>query len=328
MGDALVLSYSPVVLSACLFLNSWLTKFSIVPCAVAHYHELLRFSIYPVGLAMWASHLETIQFWGKARGEGFDSASRYSPCQGRSQPIYSFISCCLLPSHGSRLASRYTTLSYVLSVFTDLSAGPYVYSLYKDQFGLKETIVAALFTTGFLSGGISGYIVGQFADRYGRKTACLVFCVTYSVACLSTLVPEVPILFLGRVFGGLSTSLMYSAFESWMVTEYHKRQIEKAGTSLSSMFGIMTTLNSIVAIFAGVFSEWLVQVTNTKRAPFMASAGLLIIAFWVILGFWVRKPQMALVNVVLTEVVYRPRTTVTVTSRWTPPPHPSLRNLF
>lgn len=216
----------------------------------------------------------------------------------------------------------------MLSVFTDLSAGPYVYSLYKDQFGLKETIVAALFTTGFLSGGISGYIVGQFADRYGRKTACLVFCVTYSVACLSTLVPEVPILFLGRVFGGLSTSLMYSAFESWMVTEYHKRQIEKAGTSLSSMFGIMTTLNSIMAIFAGVFSEWLVQVTSTKRAPFMASAGLLIIAFWVILGFWVRKPQMALVNVVLTEVVYRPRTTVTVTSRWTPPPHPSLRNLF
>jgi MFS family permease len=200
--------------------------------------------------------------------------------------------------------------------------------LYKDQFGLKETIVAALFTTGFLSGAISGYFVGQFADRYGRKTACLVFCVTYSTACLSTLVLEVPILFLGRVFGGLSTSLMYSAFESWMVTEYHKRQIEKAGTSLSSMFGIMTTLNSIVAIFAGVFSEWLVQVTNTKRAPFMASAGLLTIAFWIILRFWVRKPQTALVNAVLTEVVHRLRTTVTVTSRWIPPPHPSLRNLF
>ncbi len=75
---------------------------------------------------------------------------------------------------------------------------------------------------------------------------------------------------------------MYSTFESWMITEYHRRQIEKARTSLSSMFGIMTTLNSIVAIFAGVFSEWLVQVTNTKRAPFMASAGLLTIAFWVI----------------------------------------------
>jgi MFS transporter, MFS domain-containing protein family, molybdate-anion transporter len=148
--------------------------------------------------------------------------------------------------------------------------------------------VALLFTTGFLSGGISGYFVGQFADRYGRKTACLVFCVTYSTACFSTLIPSLPALFCGRVFGGLSTSLMYSAFESWMVTEYHKRHLNQAGTSLSSLFGIMTTLNSVVAICSGVFSEWLVQITHTRRAPFMASAGLLSIAFWVILVCWVR----------------------------------------
>jgi hypothetical protein len=82
---------------------------------------------------------------------------------------------------------------------------------------------------------------------------------------------------------------MYSAFESWMVTEYHRRQLHQAGTSLSSLFGIMTTLNSVVAIASGVFSEWLVQVTQTRRSPFMASAGLLSVAFWVILASWVRN---------------------------------------
>lgn len=174
----------------------------------------------------------------------------------------------------------------VIGDWADQIAGPYVYSLYKDQFGLTETLVAALFTTGFLSGGIFGYFVGQFADRYGRKVACLVFCITYSTACLSTLVPSVPVLFLGRMFGGLSTSLMYSAFESWMVTEYHKRQMDKAGSSLSGMYGIMTTLNSIVAILSGVFSEWLVDFTGTKRSPFMASIALLALAFWIILIGW------------------------------------------
>ena len=79
---------------------------------------------------------------------------------------------------------------------------------------------------------------------------------------------------------------MFSAFESWMVTEYHKRQLDHAGLSLSSMFGIMTTMNSIVAIVSGVFSEWLVEVTHTKRAPFMASAALLSVGFWIIWGFW------------------------------------------
>jgi hypothetical protein len=71
-----------------------------------------------------------------------------------------------------------------------------------------------------------------------------------------------------------------------MVTEYHRRQLDHAGISLSSMFGIMTTMNSIVAIVSGVFSEWLVEVTHTKRAPFMASAALLSVAFWIIWVFW------------------------------------------
>lgn len=155
--------------------------------------------------------------------------------------------------------------------------------------------------------------MGQFADRYGRRTACLVFCVTYSISCFSTLVPRVPVLFLGRILGGISTSLMFSAFESWMVTEYHKRQLDKAGTSLSSMFGIMTTLNSVVAILAGVSSEWLVQVTSTKKAPFMASAGLLIVAFWIILGCWVSF----FLFLVLYPFTYnlRTRTTATATTQ-------------
>ncbi|KAK0107667.1 hypothetical protein ONS96_003468 [Cadophora gregata f. sp. sojae] len=212
-------------------------------------------------------------------------------------------------------ASQFTRLFltvYCLVMGSDWLQGPYVYSLYKDQFGLPERTVAALFTTGFLSGGISGYFVGQFADRYGRKTACLVFCITYSIACLSTLIPSVPALFFGRVFGGLSTSLMYSAFESWMVTEYHKRQMDKAGSSLSGMYGIVTTLNSIVAILSGVFSEWLVNFTHTKRAPFMAGAALLMVAFWIILVCWVSGfiPSL-LSNMYLYS--RRPRITATVT---------------
>ncbi|KAM0146047.1 hypothetical protein ACHAPG_011334 [Botrytis cinerea] len=67
-------------------------------------------------------------------------------------------------------AHRFTKLFltvYCLVMASDWLQGPYVYSLYKDQFGLDEKTVALLFTTGFLSGGISGYFVGSFADKYG-----------------------------------------------------------------------------------------------------------------------------------------------------------------
>lgn len=267
---------------------------------------------------MWSSHMATISWSGEeARGEIFDRIFSYSASKGGSESIHPPFSHSILSSHGSRLASRYfSSTNPHIEFHTHYSylTGPYVYSLYKDQFGLPETVVAALFTTGFLSGGISAYFVGQFADRYGRKIACLVFCVTYSFSCFSTLVPLVPVLFLGRVLGGLSTSLMFSAFESWMVTEYHKRHLDKAGTSLSSMFGIMTTLNSVVAILAGVSSEWLVQITHTKRAPFMASAGLLIVAFWIILGCWVSRNTCPSLFEIYTYNL-RPRTMAIVTNR-------------
>ncbi len=109
---------------------------------------------------------------------------------------------------------------------------------------------------------------------------------TYSIACFLQLIENAPVLFFDQDFGELSTSLLYSAFESWMVTEYHKRNLEKSRTSLSNIFGIMTSLSCIVAILAGVFSEGPVEVTKTKRAPFMASAGLLAIVLWAILISW------------------------------------------
>lgn len=36
-------------------------------------------------------------------------------------------------------------------------------------------------------------------------------------------IPDMRVLLLGRVLGGISTSLLFSAFESWMVSEHRKK---------------------------------------------------------------------------------------------------------
>lgn len=100
------------------------------------------------------------------------------------------------------------------------------------------------------------------------------------------MLPSVPLLFLGRVLGGVSTSLLFSVFESWMVTDFHARKLAEKGGDLSRTFGVMSTLNSVVAIVSGVFSEWIVRVSGTRKAPFAASVVLLGVAFWVILTRW------------------------------------------
>ena len=148
-------------------------------------------------------------------------------------------------------------------------------------------MVAFLFMIGFLSGGVSASFAGTFADRFGRKAACLAYCVIYSCSCLTLLTDRIEVLFLGRILGGISGTLLYSVFESWLVAEYNKLMIDDESASLSGIFSMMTTLNSFVAIIAGIVAGWLVDHVGTAKAPFMASMGCMIVAFIVISNTWV-----------------------------------------
>lgn len=160
-----------------------------------------------------------------------------------------------------------------------------MYALYKNEKDLPESTVAALFTIGFVTAGISASFVGALADKYGRRAGCLTFCVVYGVSCLSVLSSDLSLLFIGRALGGLSTTLLYSVFETWMIAEYHKRNLSDS-LSLGSMFQISMTLSSIVAIISGVIGEAIVDYTGTQASPFVASFICLALAFIGIHQFW------------------------------------------
>lgn len=57
--------------------------------------------------------------------------------------------------------------------------------------------------------------------------------------------------------------------------------------SLDSIFGIMSTLNSTVAIISGLAGEGLVAATGTKVSPFLAAVLCLGLAFWIMKKTWV-----------------------------------------
>lgn len=163
--------------------------------------------------------------------------------------------------------------------------------MYKDEKRLAERVVAALFSTGFISAAVSATFVGSLADTFGRRLFCLIFCFLYSLSCLTVLFDDLLILFIGRVAGGVSTTLMYSVFESWMVTEYHARQLERTSLKLDSLFGIMTTLNGGIAILAGITGEAIVSFTGTKTSPFLTSIACLVLAAYIICTTWVLLPS-------------------------------------
>ncbi|KFY24506.1 hypothetical protein V491_02134 [Pseudogymnoascus sp. VKM F-3775] len=164
--------------------------------------------------------------------------------------------------------------------------GPYVYTLYKDEYGLAEPTVAMLFAAGFVAAAVSATFVGSLADKYGRRMACMAFCITYALSCLTKLSPEIVTLLIGRLLGGVATTLMYSVFESWMVTEYFARSLDRSNMTLDSMFGLMTALNGVVAILSGVVGETVVAMTGTKTSPFMVAIVLLMTALLIMKRGW------------------------------------------
>lgn len=112
----------------------------------------------------------------------------------------------------------------------------------------------------------------------------MVFCITYTLACVCILVPYIPLLLLGRVLGGVSTSILFSAFESWLVSSASSSALPSA--DLSTIMGRATLVNGIVATGAGVVSNQLVGWTGNFATPFIASGALLVFGWVVIRSSW------------------------------------------
>ncbi|CAM1502282.1 Fc.00g042660.m01.CDS01 [Cosmosporella sp. VM-42] len=175
---------------------------------------------------------------------------------------------------------------YALAVAADWLQGPHIYAIYRYEKEMPEKIVAMLYASGFVSGAVGASFAGQLADRYGRRVACLVYCGCYVITCLSMLSDNLAVLFVGRAFGGIATTLLFSVFEAWMITEFHAREVRRSGLSLSTVFANMTALSGSVAILAGVVGEILVKYFGSRTWPFVASivccvgAAILILASW------------------------------------------------
>ncbi|KAJ6387610.1 hypothetical protein OIU78_017346 [Salix suchowensis] len=91
---------------------------------------------------------------------------------------------------------------------------------------------------------------------------------------------------IGRILGGIATSLLFSSFESWLVAEHNKRGFEQQWLSLTFSKAIFLG-NGLVAILAGLFGNLLVDTLQLGPvAPFDAAACFLAIGMAVIMSSW------------------------------------------
>ncbi|XP_072958505.1 uncharacterized protein [Typha angustifolia] len=174
---------------------------------------------------------------------------------------------------------------YSLMMAGDWLQGPYVYYLY-STYGFDKGDIGRLFIAGFGSSMLFGTIVGSLADKQGRKRACITYCICYILSCFTKHSPEYKVLMVGRILGGIATSLLFSAFESWLVAEHNKRGFDAQWLSLTFSKAIFLG-NGLVAIISGLFANLLADNLGFGPvAPFDAAACFLAIGMVIIFSSW------------------------------------------
>eukprot|EP00929_Paragymnodinium_shiwhaense_P003193 TRINITY_DN10361_c0_g1_i1.p1 TRINITY_DN10361_c0_g1~~TRINITY_DN10361_c0_g1_i1.p1 ORF type:complete len:470 (-),score=114.48 TRINITY_DN10361_c0_g1_i1:287-1696(-) len=154
----------------------------------------------------------------------------------------------------SELASFQRTylLVYLTCMMADWLQGPFVYALY-ESYGFSRGDNASLFVAGFGSSFVFGTFIGALADKYGRKSFAQLFCVVYIAHNVTKHWNDYNMLLGGRIMGGVSTSLLFSVFDAWLVSEHNARGFDP--DDLGGTFAIAIFGNSIAAILAGEIGQ-------------------------------------------------------------------------
>ncbi|KRX94360.1 Major facilitator superfamily domain-containing protein 5, partial [Trichinella pseudospiralis] len=171
---------------------------------------------------------------------------------------------------------------YLLAVAGDWLQGPHVYALYQS-YGMQKHEIELLFAVGFGSSMLFGTVVGAFADTVGRKKICILYGILYALSCITKHSDDFWILLIGRFLGGIATSLLYSAFESWLVCESFKQGFEEP--HLKAVFANVVLGNSVVAIVSGIIAQYAADFVGLV-GPFDVSAVVLIIMVILVATTW------------------------------------------
>ena len=126
-----------------------------------------------------------------------------------------------------------------------------------------------------------GTVAGAWVDKLGRKRGCQLYCLLYIVSCMTKHFGSFWPLFLGRLTGGVATSLLFAAFEAWVIREHALRAEDAEGPasgqvdSLRRTFGLMWFGSSCVAIAAGPTGDLAVELAGPLRSASESGAAAL-----------------------------------------------------
>lgn len=183
------------------------------------------------------------------------------------------------------LCFKWSFLSvYFLAQLCEYLQGPYMYAVYSEYHEMPLGSVGLLFFTSSLANSLSGCFLGPLADAYGKSWGCTTFFVLSIISCMLT---RSSICFwglvVGRLLGGTATNLLETAFESFVVNEYHKRGFSHA--ALEDILAWASGAIGFAAVAAGLAAAAAADQYGS-RAPFFLGEIMGYLSLLLLLGLW------------------------------------------
>ncbi len=158
-------------------------------------------------------------------------------------------------------------------------SGTHLYVLY-EGYGFS---VASLYSLGFVSGALSSPFTGAFVDKFGRKKAAMLYCILEIAINNLEQHPILIGLVSSRIIGGITTNLLCSCFETWLVTEHRKRGFSE--DKLEIILRDSGVVSNSAAILSGFLAHALASAFGPV-GPFQGAVITTFIAFVLVASLW------------------------------------------
>jgi len=157
--------------------------------------------------------------------------------------------------------------------------GTHLYALYEGY----NFNVANLYSIGFAAGALASPFMGPLVDKFGRRNSGLVYCALEmfingleQYKCMTGLL-------VSRIIGGITTNLLYTVFESWVVTEHRKRGYPEE--KLEFILRDSVIMSNVLAIASGILAEILAD-TFGLTGPFKGAVCSTFLALTLVASVW------------------------------------------
>ena len=117
----------------------------------------------------------------------------------------------------------------------------------------------------------------------GRKKSAMLYCFLEMIINYLELFPIFAGLITSRIIGGITTNLLFSVFESWLVSEHRSRGFEEE--KLEIILRDSTIVSNSAAILSGYLAHKLADHFGAV-GPFQGAVGLTFFALVLVAGVW------------------------------------------